>query len=442
LASSPAKCDLASKQIAESQSVAKNDFEVLVIGGGAAGVAAARRLYDAGVDALIVEARDRLGGRAWTVDASGLVLDLGCGWLHSADRNPWREIAEARGLTIDRTPPPWSRPYAQTDFSKSEQASFFDALMSFRRRCDEAGEMEPDRPASAFLEPGGRWNAMLNAVSTFYSGAELDRVSLRDLARYDDTGVNWRAAEGYGTLIAGYGAGLPAKLGCKATTIDHSGRRLKVETSQGAIVADAVIVALPSSLLAEQTDLFHPTLPEKTEAAAGLPLGLADKLFLSLSNAEEFDKDGRCFGHTDRTETAAYHMRPFGRPMIEGYFGGPLAAELEKGGIATFFDFAAGELTSLFGAHFAQRIKPLGSHGWLSDPLSRGSYSYALPGKADCRATLAAPVDDRLFFAGEACSREDFSTAHGAYRTGVAAAEQAIAALQRASKPSRSAAKI
>jgi monoamine oxidase len=411
--------------------MAKSEFEVVVIGGGAAGVAAARRLHDSGVDALLLEARERLGGRAWSVtDASGFPVDVGCGWLHSADRNPWREIAEARGLTIDRTPPPWTRPSAQTGFPKSEQTAFVEALMSFRQRSDAAGEKEPDRPASALLTPGERWNPMLNAVSTFYSGAELDCVSLRDLARYDDTGVNWRVVEGYGTLIAGHAAGLPVRLGCKAERIDRRGRRLSVETDEGAIVADAIIVTLPSNLLAEQTDLFLPALPEKAEAAAGLPLGLADKLFLSLSDAEQFDKDSRCFGRTDRTETAAYHLRPFGRPMIESYFGGPLAAELEKGGEAAFFDFASAELSGLFGADFRRRIKPLATHCWAADPLSRGSYSYALPGKADYRATLAAPVEERLFFAGEACSRDDFSTAHGAYLTGLAAADQALATLR------------
>jgi monoamine oxidase len=150
-------------------------------------------------------------------------------------------------------------------------------------------------------------------------------------------------------------------------------------------------------------------------------------LFLSLAAAEEFDKESRLFGRTDRSETGVYHVRPFGRPHIEAYFGGPFAAELEARGDSAFADFAIGELVGLLGSNFAHRVKPLKLHRWGVDPFSRGSYSYALPGKADCRAELAAPVDDRLFFAGEACSRSDYSTAHGAYLTGVAAAEQVIA---------------
>jgi monoamine oxidase len=172
--------------------------------------------------------------------------------------------------------------------------------------------------------------------------------------------------------------------------------------------------------------LFAPTLPEKTRAAQGLPLGLTDKLFMSLERAEEFEKDSRVFGAIDRTATAAYHFRPFGRPLIEAFFGGKLAAKLEKDGERAFLDFAVGELTGLLGNAFAKRVDLIHVSRWGLDPLSRGSYSYALPGMADCRTILGAPVDDRLFFAGEACSSHDFSTAHGGWITGVAAANQVI----------------
>jgi monoamine oxidase len=230
-------------------------------------------------------------------------------------------------------------------------------------------------------------------------------------------------------VIAAHGSNLPVVFGRPVRRIDHRVRRLRVEMADGAITADAAIVTVPSAVLAEEKLLFIPALPEKAEAAAGLPLGLADKMFLSLSNADEFEKESRLFGHSDRSATGVYHVRPFGRPQIEAYFGGRLAAELEANGEPAFLDFAVAELVGLLGSDFARRVKLLHLHRWGADPFSRGSYSYALPGKADCRAALGAPVDDRLFFAGEACSRNDFSTAHGAYLTGVAAADQAIAAL-------------
>jgi monoamine oxidase len=269
---------------------------------------------------------------------------------------------------------------------------------------------------------------LIGAVGTYVTGADLERVSVRDLARYEDSGVNYRVAAGYGIVIAAHAAGVRVALNCPVRRIDHSGRRVSVETPKGTISAASVIITLPSTVMAEEGLLFTPELPDKTDAALGLPLGLADKLFLSLDGAEEFDADSRLFGHIDRSQTATYHMRPFGRPLIEVYFGGSFAHELEAGGEAAFVEFALSELTGLLGSDFARRVKPAGLQAWGTDPFARGSYSSALPGKAESRAVLAAPVDGRLFFAGEACSRHDFSTAHGAYLTGIAAAEQVMKA--------------
>ena len=407
--------------------MANNDFETVVIGGGAAGIAAARHLSRAGVKCLIVEARSRLGGRAWTIPGpSGSALDLGCGWLHSADRNPWVAIAEEQRRTIDKTPPPWRRRSVADGFPEGQQRQFLEAQEQFFSRVSERAQKEPDVPAAALFEPDCRWNNLINAVGTYISGAELEYVSARDFDNFDDTGVNWRIVEGYGATIAACGAKLPAAFDCSVLRIDHSGKHLRIETTQGTIAADQAIVTLPSSILAEAETLFAPALPEKTRAAQGLPMGLTDKLFMSLERAEAFEKDSRVFGAIDRTATAAYHFRPFGRPLIEAFFGGKLAAKLEKDGERAFFDFAVGELTELLGNAFAKRVDLIHVSRWGLDPLSRGSYSYALPGMADCRTILAAPVDDRLFFAGEACSTHDFSTAHGGWITGVAAANQVI----------------
>ena len=122
-------------------------------------------------------------------------------------------------------------------------------------------------------------------------------------------------------------------------------------------------------------------------------------------------------------------MRPFGRPLIEVYFGGRFARDLEAEGEAAFAGFAIGQLASLLGGGIRTRLHPIAATAWARDPYARGSYSHAVPGHADARVVLAAPVDARLFFAGEACAVHDFSTAHGAYRSGVAAAGELIAAL-------------
>ncbi|MFZ1920075.1 MAG: FAD-dependent oxidoreductase, partial [Xanthobacteraceae bacterium] len=288
-----------------------SDVDVVVIGGGAAGVAAAKRLQQAALRCLLVEARPRLGGRAWTVhDAAGHALDLGCGWLHSADRNPWVGIAQTEGLSLDETPPPWmNRPLARS-FPRDEHADFRQAFSDFYERLDEAAQREGDAPASSLLDPSSRWNALMNATSTYISGAELDRISLKDLDRYHATDVNWRVIEGYGTLISKHGAALPQMLDCPVSAIDHSGKRLRIDTGKGAIAADQAIVTVPSAVLAAERISFTPALPNKIEAARGLPLGVDDKLFVALDGAEEFDVSVRVFGHTDRVATAGYHLRP------------------------------------------------------------------------------------------------------------------------------------
>ena len=232
---------------------------------------------------------------------AGFPIDLGCGWLHSADRNPWARIAVAQGRAIDKTPPPWSRLSIPIGFPLAEQASFLTALEAFRARLDCVSDQGPDVVAASFLEPGGRWNDLINAVSTYVSGAELDLVSARDYGRYQDSGVNWRVVEGYGTAIAAHAAGVPVVLDAPVRRIDHGGRRLRVETAGGTITADAAIVTVPTDVIAGEGLRFAPALPDKIDAAAGLPLGLADKLFLSLSDAGEFVAESRLFGRSDRS---------------------------------------------------------------------------------------------------------------------------------------------
>lgn len=405
--------------------------DVIVIGAGAAGIAAARRLQALGISFQLIEARSRLGGRAWTAQTvQGFPIDLGCGWLHSADENDWARIAERTGAAIDKTPPPWQREQQQANFPAARQRQFRAAYARFQDRLLHAASAGGDRPAADFLEPGDPWNGLMDAISTYANGVELAELSVQDYARYHDTEVNWRVATGYGALIAAHAAGLPVTLDCGASLIHHSGPHLRIETTRGVIEARAAIITVPPSLIADETLRFTPALPEKREAAANLPLGLADKVFLHVERAELLPREGRLFGATDRTHTGSYHLRPFGRPLIEGYFGGAFARRLEEEGEGAMAQFAIDELVAILGAEWRERLLPIVATAWFKDALARGSYSYARVGHADARAALASPVDGRLFFAGEATSLADFSTAHGAYRTGVAAAEEAATVLR------------
>ena len=293
---------------------------------------------------------------------------------------------------------------------------------------EAAARDRADRPAATLLPPHGRWNGLLDAISTYANGTELDTLSVQDFDAYADSGINWRVAEGYGTGIAAQAEGLLIHLACPVTRIDHRGRRVRLETSRGTLSARQVIVTVPTPLIASGAIRFDPALPDKAEAAAALPLGLADKLMIAVEAPDDLPLEGHLFGRTDDVRTASYHLRPLGRPLIEAYFGGTLAGDLEDGGSAAFEEFAFDQLAGLFGSGVRRRLRPLAATAWRRDPWSQGSYSYAKPGHAGARAQLAAPVDGRLFFAGEATHPHHFSTAHGALKSGLRAAAEALAA--------------
>jgi monoamine oxidase len=407
-------------------------FDIVIVGGGAAGIAAGRRLAGEKVSFRILEAGDRLGGRAFTRTLGGMPLDLGCGWLHSADRNPWTRLAEEAGVEIDRTLPAWGKQWQGIGFSAAEQKEAWAAFEAFDKKLRE-NPPASDRAGDA-LEPGGRWNAWLEALSGYINGAELHCLSIADYLAYEDadTDTNWRLPSGYGAFIAGAAESLPVTLDVPVTRIDRTGPLLSIDTREGFLHARAVIVAVPTTVLAQERLRFDPPLLEKVEAAADLPLGLANKAFLRLDRPEPFEPDTQLLGDSRDSETGSYYLRPFGRSVVECYFGGTGARALEAEGEGASLDFAIEQLVGLLGSEMRRRLTPLVESRWGADPLFGGSYSHALPGKAAARQALAAPVEDRIFFAGEACSRSDFSTAHGAYETGVAAAEAALAALAAA----------
>ena len=406
--------------------------DVVVIGAGAAGIGAAREVVARGRSCLVLEARDRLGGRAHT-DTCGTPypLDLGCEWLHSADRNVLADLARQFGYTLDKRDPPWRKRHPQRGFGKADHDEFAAEQSALWQRLEAAGEEARrsgvDRPASTCLDPDARWNGFLDAISTYYNGAPFERVSVIDFDRYVDTEENWRIEGGYGAFFAALGADLPVRIGCRVTSVDATGRIIRVETDAGRVETDGVIVTLPSSVLASGAIRFTPALDDHMGAAAGLPLGIADKLYFHMTAPEAFAPDTRLIGDPRSRDTGTYTLRSRGRPLVEGYFGGDYACRLEAGGLPAFVDAARREIAAACGRDIGDTLVPITATAWARDPLSLGSYSHALPGHADARGALAMPAaDGRLLFAGEATSPHFFSTAHGAWEEGVRAARALV----------------
>jgi len=417
-----------------------SSVDIAIIGAGAAGLGAAEALKRSGLSTIVLEARDRVGGRAHTVMAApDIPFDLGCGWLHSADKNSFVDIAGRLKFAIDKTRPPWREQSFDKGFPLAERTEFIAALDAFYDRAEDAAKQARhsgrDSVANLCLEPGNRWNPMIDAISTYINGCELDQVSILDMDAYEDTEINWRVRRGYGALLAAYGASCPLALNCEAKLIDHSGKRIRIETSRGTLTAASVIVTVPTNLIAAEAIRFLPALPAKVEAARGIPLGLADKVMLALDEPEPLPKDGNLRGATMRTEMGTFHLRPFGQPCIEGFFGGRFAQALEDAGPGALAAESIDQIAAFLGNDYRRKLKPLSESRWAHDPFARGSYSHALPGHADKRAALAAPVDGRLFFAGEATSPNFFSTAHGARDSGERAAGEVVAAKRLSATP-------
>src|SRR4051812_1341611 len=166
-----------------------HEIDVAVIGAGAAGVAAARRMRRKRQTCVLIEARDRVGGRAYTLPGE-LALDLGCGWLHSADTNEWAALAPKLRFAVDDYPPPWARPAWEGNFSAAKQKEYWEAWRRFYERVEAAEDK--DVPLSECMEPGGRFNAVLSASITYVNGAEAEKITTREYALYHDSGKNKR----------------------------------------------------------------------------------------------------------------------------------------------------------------------------------------------------------------------------------------------------------
>ena len=348
----------------------------------------------------------------------------GCSWLHSADINPFLAIAGEFGFTIERTEPAWGgRRRRIGKLSDDDQAAVERTIEQGLEAIHEAGEQGRDIAASDVLPAMAPGRPLLDAIITWIYGVDPDHASTLDAANYRDTGHNWPIRDGYGALVTAYGAGLPVKLSTPVSGIDWRGPGVRIATPAGSLSARTAIVCLPTSVLADEKVRFTPGLPPvKLTAIDHLPLGVDDKVFFRIAgDPTGMPADSFVRGRHDTSRTCSLQIRPFGRNVVSCYFGGSFARELEETG--TMIEAAREELVNAFGGEVRSHLEDPLATSWFLDPHARGSYSAAMPGHAHRRADLAAPLDGRLFFAGEACSPDFFSTCHGALLSGITTAD-------------------
>lgn len=411
------------------------DVDVVVIGAGAAGLAAARELQSRGKSFALIESRDRVGGRLHTDASLGAAFDAGGVFIHWAERNPWAEAARALGVDTagDRTGPP--RIYENgRRVPESERGKRRAAFRILSQELDDAATPPPDVSiAERAARHGEEVLGAASGITRMSLGEEPEQVSALDYARLW-SGDDLRVPIGYGTLAERYAQGLPVSLSTPATAIDWSSPGVEVTTPRGTIRAGRAIVTAPLGVLAEESIRFAPRLPDATlTAISGLAMGVLAKIALKFDGAR-FDvaADSDLFEVQGPRVTYDFECWPFDRDVVVCYLGGDHARQVvglgERDAIAHVLDVFAG----LVGPEAKRRFRGGRMHGWIDDPHALGAYSHALPGCAGARADLARPVANKLWFAGEATGGEsgDYGgamTAGGAFLSGRAAARAAAA---------------
>jgi monoamine oxidase len=406
------------------------DMDVIVIGAGAAGLAAGRELQRQGRRFVILEARDRTGGRVHTERSLGAAYDAGALYIHWAERNPWREIARAQGT---EAVPDNLLPRGRSLWFDQGEAANRNRGGVWRRLSDLFDTDVAQVPDVSIIdrvqnEPELRRGAM--GMARMSLGDEPEHVSALDYARLW-SGDDLVVPSGYGTLVQSFGEGLPVRLGTAVQAIQWGGPGVVVETAGGRLTAAATIVTVPVGVLQHGTIRFDPALPEATRAGLdGLAMGALTKIGLAFSG-DRFDLPPNSNLWDGLGERAGFSFEcwPYDRDVIIAYFGGDHAREVLRNGEKEAVDYLLQRLDKLIGPRVRPAFTGARVHAWMQDPFAMGCYSHALPGHADARAALARPVADRIFFAGEATAAgEDGSfgaamTVGGAYLAGVAAAQ-------------------
>jgi len=407
------------------------EYDVVVIGAGAAGLGAAKALAAAGRSVTVVEAMGRIGGRAWTSTRDfGVPFDIGCAWLHAADRNPFYPEAQAAGWTLQYHDMALDHLYFGSRKAEAEEFAALSEAEAALNAAIEAHHGPDDR-----LSTLARECHLENAVSVFNGpmdfGKDDDEISIADFRSAEDLEPNYFTREGYGALIAHWGREVPVTLSCPARRIRWDGPGVEVETDRGTIRAKAAIVTVSTGVLAFEGIRFTPNLPEAHLAAIyDLPMGLLTKVPLRVTGnrfgLEAFD-DILVVGQARHDMFLLCF--PFDTDMIVGFVGGDFAWEMEAAGPAAAVDFMSGRLEGMFGSSVRGHVGYGTMTNWAAEPFVRGAYAVAAPGAAGARQVLGTPVGDRMWFAGEALAGGLIQTAAGARLSGEATGRAVAEAL-------------
>src|SRR3954447_14564955 len=405
------------------------EADIVVIGAGAAGIAAARRVMAANRKVIVVEAASQVGGRCLTDTATfDVPFDRGARWMHNPDTNPMIRLGRAAGLEITTAPSGQKIRIGRRNARPGETEEFLAALVRANRAIDEASRKGDVACASALPKDLGDWAGTAEFVlGASFSGKDLKDLSVGDKARAQDRNTAIACRQGLGTLVAKLGEQVPLSLSTPANRISWGSRDVTVETPSGKIAARAAVITVSSNVLAAGNIKFTPDIPKRTlDAAAKLSLGSFDRIALQMpGNPLGLSRDDIIIEQSNSTRTALMYANIGGSSLCTIDVAGSFGRDLSAQGEAAMIAFAVEWLTKLFGSEAAAAVKKSSATRWDAAPFALGAMSAAGPGGQASRKILTEPIGC-MYLAGEATHETLWGTIDGACESGERAAEAAL----------------
>jgi monoamine oxidase len=414
-----------------AQQPLSGDVDVVIVGAGAAGIAAARRVAAAGRSYRLLEANNRIGGRIWTTQgALGVAHDSGAHRVSASGRNPLVSLGRLAGLKLSQ-PAPFRRLYVGgREARDSEYDNFTAARHRASRAIVAAGEAGLDLPAARTLPDLADWHGTVSFVlGPFATTKDLENVSTVDFARADEQPDELICAGGLGRLIAAAADPLRVELSAPVVRIDARGRgSITVETERGSVRAETVILTVSTNVLNRGAIRFEPGLPKRTaDALAGLSLGTRERLIFELNgNPFGFADDQRVIFKSSDARTVGLVGRAGGTDLAYADFCGRFGLEMANAGEAAMRAFVLETIASHFGTEAKKFMGRSEAVRWSRERFILGASSVAAPGGGNNRRALGEPVHDRIFLAGEALHESWWGTVAGAWISGERAADAAL----------------
>ncbi|MCA1537867.1 FAD-dependent oxidoreductase [Bradyrhizobium sp. NBAIM03] len=406
------------------------EADIVVIGAGAAGIAAARRIIATGRKVIVVEAAAQVGGRCITDSTTfDTPFDRGARWMYNPDTNPMIRLARSAGLDVLPAPSGQKMRIGRRNARAGETEQFLAALVRANRAIDEAGRGKLDTScASVMPKDLGDWaGAAEFMLGASFAGKDLKELSAIDKGRAQDRNAAIACRQGLGTLIARLAEQAPVALSTPASRIAWSNRDVSIETQAGKIAARAAIVTVSTNVLTSGAIKFAPDIPKRTlDAASKLSLGSYDRIVLQLpGNPLGLSRDDILIEQSNSTRTALMFANIGGSLLCSIDVGGSFGRDLAEQGEKAMVAFAREWITKLFGSEAASVVQKTSATRWNASPYVMGAMSAASPGGQLSRRTLAEPIGN-VFLAGEATHETLWGTVDGAWESGERAADAAL----------------